>query len=244
MLELPGVPFEHTLRAAILENSVDWSAKRVAAELLSVADPKKTTRSVLDLFFGQTEADEALQAGLLLEKHADLASVPLLIEALHDENPHRRRGAARALGWIRRAGNRAAEALVEVVVDKSQPEAVRETAAESVSYRHYRKAIPALISVLDDPSPGVRFWVCFALGTLGQSWSRQSDAEAIRALERMLADEEIAPGWWSVRREALGMLASMEPKYEAELRAERKRVLQDPTASPGDKSWAECYDHV
>lgn len=99
-----------------------------------------------------------------------------------------------------------------------------------------------MISVLDEADVRIRFWAVFALGSQhGREW-RKVDPRAIDALERMLPDNEVPPGnWWSVGREALGMLGSFHPKYRAELDQETKRVLSDPNSSAEDRRWAEGY---
>jgi hypothetical protein len=64
----------------------------------------------------------------------------------------------------------------------------------------------------------MRFWAVFALRGIGQ-WQRArggADRRVVAALERMLSDEDVAPGnWWSVGREALAMLGNLEPGYQA-----------------------------
>ena len=146
----------------------------------------------------------------------------------------------------------AGKALVRALLDKSQPQPVREEAAESLAYSNYPRAIPPLISVLDETDVRIRFWAVFALGGIGQSqtyarsgcgrWRRSGDRRVIEALERMLADREVPPGnWWSVGREALAMLGELEPRYRAELDAETQRVLSDPDSSAEDLRWAEGY---
>ena len=79
----------------------------------------------------------------------------------------------------------------------------------------------------------MRFWAVFALGGIGQ-WRVEHGAEArlIEALKRMIPDNEVAPGWWSVGREALAMLGQLDPNYGAKLDAETRRVLSDPSSSP------------
>jgi hypothetical protein len=61
----------------------------------------------------------------------------------------------------------------------------------------------------------------------------------------VLGDREVPPGnWWSVGKEALAMLANMQPPatdYEAKLVAETQRLLSDPNASLEDRRWAESY---
>ncbi len=157
-------------------------------------------------FLAQTEKIELWETALTIEHSGDQAAVPRLVSALNDRNPERRHAAARALGWIWPVGRRAARALVGTLLDKSQPQPVREEAAESLAYSHYKGAIDPLIAVLSEPDVRIRFWAVFAVG--GQR--DPVDPRVIRALEGMLADEEVAPGnWWSVGREALAMLASV-----------------------------------
>jgi hypothetical protein len=182
--------------------------------------------------FGQTDKNELWETALTMEWLGDRAAVRPLAEALYDANPDRRRAAARALGWIPKAGGRAAKALARALSDKSQPQPVREEAAESLAYLGDARAVPALISALDETDVRIRFWAVFALGGIGQSQTfasqGSSDPEVVKALERMLSDVEVAPGnWWSVGREALAMLGQIEPKYRTELDSEVERVLAD-----------------
>jgi hypothetical protein len=189
-----------------------------------------------DLFFAQTEKIDLWETALTIEHFGHPSGIPWLVHALYDANPHRRHAAARALGWIQPVRTQAAKALVGALLDKSQPQPVREEVAESLAYSHYRPAIPPLISVLDEPDVRIRFWAVFALGGIG------ADGQAIDALERMLSDEEVPPGnWWSVGREALAMLGSRDPRYEVELADKIQRVLHDSNSSPEDLRWAECY---
>jgi hypothetical protein len=145
---------------------------------------------------------------------------------------------------------RAARALVRVVLDKSQPQPVREEAAESLAYSRYEKAIEPLISVLAESDVRIRFWAVFALGGIGQQRTfalegggkNDPDPRVVRALESMLPDSETPPGnWWPVGREALAMLGSLEPGYLSKLDHEARRVLSDPNSSPEELRWAEAY---
>jgi len=132
---------------------------------------------------------------------------------------------------------------MQALLDKSQSHPVRKVSAESLAYSHYSPAIPALISVLEEADVGLRFWSVFALGGIGQ-WRQQRGLKArvvMEALERMLTDEEVAPGWWAVRREALAMLGNLDPRHRDKLDAETRRVLSDPNSSPEDLKWAEGY---
>ena len=236
-----GIPLVSALRIVALDPGAGWHNRGTAAKVLALSDPGGTVRSLLDLFFIQTGKTELLETALTIEWLGDRAAVRPLVGALYDANPDRRRAAARALGWIPGAGKRAAKALVRVLSANAQPQAVREEAAESLAYLHYGQAIPPLIAVLDHSAVRIRFWSVFALGSIGRSqfYARgHTDPRALAALKRMLSDEEIASGWWSVGREALSMLGPLEPAYHDKLDHESRRVLHDPDASPEDLRWA------
>ncbi len=191
---------------------------------------------LLDLFYAQTDKNDLWQTALKLETL--------------DANRDRRQAAARALGWIPNAGSKAATALMGALSDQARPEAVRETAAESLAYLHYAPSVPILISVLDEPDVRLRFWAVFALGGIGQwqkreSRSRRADRRIVDALERMLSDEEVPPGnWWSVGKEALAMLGALGSRYRAELDRETRRILNDAESSEEDLRWAKGYSRM
>ena len=181
-----------------------------------------------------------------MEHLGDRRAIRPLVDALHDPNPHRRHAAARALGWIPKAGNRAANALIAALTDPAQPQPVREEAAESLAYLYSPRAIPALISVLSDADERIRFWAVFALGSIcDRRTGRHTDRRVVPALESMLNDHAIPPGnWWSVGREALAMLGRLDPPeagYREQLAREIRQVLDDPNSSPEDRRWAEGY---
>src|SRR6202023_668179 len=123
---------------------------------------KGVSERLLKQFFSQQEKIELWETALTLEQLGDVRSVTQLTRALHDPNDHRRHAAARALGWIRPAGSRAATALIDALTDVSQPIEVREEAAESLACHHSSRAIPPLISVLTEPDVRIRFWAVFA----------------------------------------------------------------------------------
>ena len=53
----------------------------------------------------------------------------------------------------------------------------------------------AIVASLTDPEPEVRFWCAFAAGALELQESRPR-------LERLLADDTLLEGWWTVGQEA------------------------------------------
>ena len=56
-------------------------------------------------------------------------------------------------------------------------------------------------------------------------------------------DQQVAPGWWSVGREAQAMIVGFrnDPGEKERLQSEIQRVLQDASASAEDRRWADCY---
>lgn len=208
---------------------------RAAAGLL--LGPSIAVPELLRLFYAQAEKDDLYTTALAIEGCADRRAIPPLIDALlHDENPHRRHAAARALGWIRKSQRIAAHALAQCLSDPSQPQPAREEAAESLAYVGTRDSIDALIGAAKDPNVRIRFWAAFALGG-----KVRKDPRATQALESLLNDNEAPPdGWWSVGREALAMLEH-HPKWEHHLAAEIDKVLADPVASELQRRWANFY---
>jgi HEAT repeat protein len=244
--ERSGVALEAALRQVMLDPAAGWYVRGFAARVLAFGDARGAMSALLDLCFAQTEKIELWETALTIEWFGDRAAVRPLAEALYDANPDRRHAAARALGWIPKAGSRAAKALTWALSDQSQPQPVREEAAESLAYLGYVQAVPSLISVLDEPDVRMRFWAVFSLGKIGHSQTFASrgsaDPQVMNALERMLSDEEVPPGnWWSVGREALAMLGQLETNYRSELDSETERVLHDPQSSPEDLRWGEAY---
>ena len=146
-------------------------------------------------------------------------------------------------GWIRRPGRAAALALARCLVDSKQPQPAREEAAESLAYVDTRETIEPVIAVLRDPDVRIRFWAVFALGGRGHQAAR-----TVQALDAMLEDHEVPPGnWWSVGKEALAMLAGMQPSvadYGNRLAAERERILSNPNATAEDRRWAYSYEYL
>lgn len=244
-LERQGLSLTEALRAVSLDTSL--AGRATAAAILSDAGDDLAVRSQLELFFQQTEKDDLFITALTLEHLSDLRAVQPLVRALlEDENPHRRRGAARALGWMGWPGRAAVRALGRCVADPVQPQPAREEAAESLSYVGTRETIDALISALSDPDAGLRFWAVFGLGG---TYRRCGDNRCVAALESMLGDNEVAPGncWWSVGKEALAMLGTSPRRpadYRSRLEAQIQQVLTDPNASAADRRWADCYSDL
>jgi HEAT repeat protein len=229
------------LRAFVLSSSLDHFGRGEAAKALIAAGDTEVVPALLRLFAQQTDPVDLYTTGLTMEMLRAPALVSPLIKALlHDENPGRRRAAARALGWMQPPSRKAARALAECLADRTQPQPVRVEAAESLAYAGNRSTINALISAIDDADVAIRFWAVFGLGS-----SCGAETRAAKALESRLNDDKFPPGWWSVGKEALAMLGRvMRPplaEYSKRLRDEINCVLSDPTSSDEDQRWAEGY---
>ena len=244
--ERQGLPLRRALLTIVTDRVAGWIARADAARVLAISDGGVVAQHLLEQFFSQEGSIALWQTALTLETLGDLCAVRPLIVALSDANVDRRAAAARALGWIRGAGQRAANALSAALADLSQPVAVREEAAESLAYLHSPRAIPGLIKALSDPDVRIRFWSVFALGSIcNRRTYRNTYRSVVPALEAMLTDHAVPPGnWWSVSREALAMLGQLdhpEARYRQQLTEETRRVLNDPASSPEDRRWAENY---
>jgi HEAT repeat protein len=166
--ERSGMPLVDALRKIMLDSKAGWYDRGTAARVLALTDAHGTIARLLNLFFTQTNQTELWETALTIEYAGDRAAVQPLVNALYDTNFHRRHAAARALGWIWPVGRQAARALIRALLDKSQPQPVREEAAESLAYSNYPQAVGPLVSVLDEPDVRMRFWAVFALGGIGQ----------------------------------------------------------------------------
>jgi len=117
-------------------------------------------------------------------------------------------------------------ALIEVLEDATAPGYVRGWAAERL-HQHISE---------------VRLWAVYTLGHAAMHPVFRDDVTP--ALERMLTDDVVVPGWWSVRREAQSYMARLcgGPDGESRLQAEIQAILKDPNASAEDKHWAGFND--
>jgi pimeloyl-ACP methyl ester carboxylesterase len=129
------------------------------------------------------------------------------------------------------------------VLDPTRCHSERAAIGKLLSVAGDGQAIQALLKLFFEQS-GIDELYATAL-TLGLGSSCRGDAQAVKALESMLNDDEVPPGnWWSVGKEALAMLGSMQPPvadYKTKLAAETRRVLSDVDAKAEDRFWAQGY---
>ena len=132
-------------------------------------------------------------------------------------------------------------ALIEILENRSARLDVRERALEMLHLHPSQEALDTCIRFLSAPEVSLRFWAAY---TLGSSFFRGSvGAAATTALETVLGDHEVAPGWWSVGREAEALLAGLHHDEAARdrVQTEIRQIQADPNATPEDRRWAEFY---
>src|SRR4051794_37860088 len=188
-----------SLCKVLVDPSLKQEVREAAARVLGIGDSGIASTVLMQHFFAVEERTELVEISKILQSTRAVAAVPHLIKALDDPNVHRREAAAYALGFPH-AGTRAIETLSRVLTDSTQPTVVRGHAAESL--HGSRKAVPSLIAALSDTAVEVRFWAVWSLG--GQT-IRESNSPIVPALEKLLADDSVYEGWWSIRREALAV---------------------------------------
>jgi len=93
-----------------------------------------------------------------------------------------------------------ASVLARRLSDLDELPAVRAHAAEGLGHLLQFEPVlaesrSAIVASLTDPEPEVRFWCAFAAGALELQESRPT-------LERLLADDALLEGWWTVGQEA------------------------------------------
>jgi HEAT repeat protein len=159
-------------------------------------------RALLDAL-ADADATVHWEAAKALSALRDTRVVPPLIALAQGGGASGQRAAAvYALGWLR--DSRALAPLVQVLRDSREDAQLRGHAAEALAYIGQRRAVPALITALDDPAPEVRLWSAFALGEMG-------DRRAVAPLERLAAtDVTPVPGWRTVGEEARQALKRLE----------------------------------
>jgi len=117
--------------------------------------------------------------------------------------PWSREMAAYALTWNK--SRSAVGILLMCANDPDEADSVRGQAVEGLAMhlgdaparsRFRQRAEDLMIEMLRSPSPTLRFWACFGVGTLG---CRRAIPQ-LRKLRRM--DQSVCPGWWYVREEA------------------------------------------
>lgn len=127
------------------------------------------------------------------EFSTEWAASEIIARAKDSSDPSQRAILAWTLAGF--SDNRAAlAALLEVVRRDPDPD-VRNHAIESLGNFPFPEVVDALLDVLENGSPGERFWALFSLGTI-------RDARAVEAIMRCLHDETRVPDFGTVSAEA------------------------------------------
>jgi len=184
--------------ASTLRADVCWLIARldiadgavVLRELASDPDDSVREEAMLGLGLVAGDGDSNVPA-LIVAAQQDRAK-PVRLAALH------------ALGVISSSGS--ASALLEILANRNEDDEIRASAAESCAHVRDEQIVAALLSVLTDPSPLVRYSACYALG-------QQGDERAIEPLSNLAARDHAETPWGTVAasaRAALDAIAERE----------------------------------
>lgn len=244
-LERTGVPVHHALSRIVVDAGCKLDLRGLSARLLrDVAGDTFAFNPLLAEYIAAgdvklSELRHVIQSMGYGCKRLTLPEFEILYSALRSGTFEQRHWVVNEIAFFK--GYRVRRALIEVLEDMTIPPSVRGWAAEGLHLHISQETTRACIRATGDPSPEVRFWAVFALGWADRPIFREA---VIPIVERMLTDEGIAPGWWSVRREAQAVLASIRgrPDEENRFQAEVQLILKDATASEEDKRWAGFND--
>ena len=161
-----------------------------------------TKQLLEDLEHGDGPA--AFEAAKTLSNLPDLPVMEVLEAFGRAENLHNREAIAYTLSWLRRKDNHEIlQALLKIVNDVSGNASVRGQALEglgvqkpSPAHELWRAVEQTILTSLSDTSAEVRFWACYAAGTLQMK-------SALPQLRELAAnDTTMYPTWWRVSEEA------------------------------------------
>ncbi len=160
------------------------------------------SKLINDIEFGNAveafEAAKSIATNALSQKYIDvLAKI-----ALNGNEIHNKESATYALSWVENSDSTLG-ILINLLANSDINEYVRGQAAEGIGIiepskknKHRKLAETTLLKSLNDTSPVVRFWSCYAVG---QMKFRQA---LPTLLELKAKDKEVCPGWWYVAEEA------------------------------------------
>lgn len=147
---------------------------------------------------------DAFEAAQNLSSHSR-PPIDEIIDVLNQaENAHNREAAAYALSWIRRRRNqKPLEVLLATFEKIEESPSVRAQALEGFGLQHptkrnrlWSRVETSILRGLADELAEVRFWACYAAGTL------QVKTALPKLRELVENDFEVCPNWWRVSEEA------------------------------------------
>lgn len=141
---------------------------------------------------------------------------------------HNREAAAYALSWLKDR-DKCLRALLNIIGDESEHPAVRAQALEGLGVqrptgRHklWAEVERAVLAGLTDVAVEVRFWACYAAGTLRMK-------RALPLLDELSrSDSTICPRWWRVSEEAADAIEWIHGRE-----TESRLPMPDPPEGPG-----------
>jgi hypothetical protein len=242
-VERGGLPIDRVLSGVVSDSSHAVELRGLAARLLRDVGGDTCAFCPLLAEFIAAGDEKTLELRRVIQAMWGRLARPefeILQEVLRGGTDQQRYWVVNEISFCK--GHRVRRALIEVLADTTSPAFVRGWAAERLNMHISQKTVEACLRAIEDASPDVRLWAVF---TLGDAASQRPvfRAAVIPILERMMADDGVAPGWWAVRREAQVWLASLRGGSDNEnrLQAEIRAILNDPAASVEDKNWAGLY---
>ncbi|MCI0713251.1 MAG: HEAT repeat domain-containing protein [Chloroflexi bacterium] len=207
IIEHGGISFD-SAKALLESKETDAKIRSTCVWLLSRYDAQRIAPTLIPLLDSEVDRVVRIQAIIDLGiQNAGDAVDPLLNLLRADKDQQIRALSAYALGEI--GDSRVADELIAILVDQSENADVRGHIAEALINLDMRdKAIPALVSVLHDEDPSVRFWAVFALGEIGSM-------DEIPHLQKLIADDSPIPHFHSVGREAMDTIQSIINRHNS-----------------------------
>jgi len=195
---------DQTLGAALRSN-VCWliartkspEASTVLLELLS--DPSEQVREEAAVGIGLVVSSDVEEVGA-----QDDAVQRLLLAVDHDPSKPVRLASLHALGMI--GSPTSATGLLEVLHNPGEDAEVRADAAEACAHLRDNRIVDALITVLADGSPIVRYSAAYALG-------EQGDVKAIPMLTELASRDDATTKWGSVASSAAQAIQSLASRH-------------------------------
>ena len=243
--EVDGVSLVEAVTRFAVDPAEKFSQRKLLALLIwDIRGTQDISRAMLRSVAASDRTDVKAEYLSLCSSRKNLlpAEFSLFREVLAGGSPREQMAAIDGVSFIDSRAVR--RALIGILADDSAPLEVRDRATEMLHLQPSQETAEACAKALSSPHASIRFWAAYTLGQI-PVFHKSLRKYAASALERVLDDPEVAPGWWSVGREARAMIAGLrdDPGEEDRLQAEVRRVLQDSTASPEDRDWAGCYDY-
>lgn len=250
-----GTPLERALSIAVGDSGRDLRVRLVAAGLLrDIGADMAPFSPLLQEFIesgdsGNRDLKTVVHSMTYGHGSVTEADLDVLLSVLHTGTALQRYWVVNEIAFFEgpRICRRVRRALIGVLDEFAQPPEVRAWAAERLHLHISRETVRACLRALEDPEPEVRLWAAYTLGCAAAGWGDRPHpiyAQPVEpAMEKLLEDDGVVPGWWSVRREAQAHLATLRGEAKvARLQAEIQAILSDPSASREDKLWADFND--